>query len=162
MADSFKLATVTAGIAALAVSVTKADGTTGNIDIRDIGAVPEAVNQADCPVFAPNPDGFVANLTAPRVTFGGDAAKKDWVYTLNYVFYYAPALEGPTLFAAYGDMVVAAVALLLAIMTNTQTIGGCVDLVVSAIPQFGKQTDVNGTAFHGCKIALAVKQYMEA
>jgi len=164
MADSFELATVTAALAALgpSITVTKADGTTGAIDIRDIGAIPSAVNQADCPVLAPNPDNFITNLKPERVSFGGDAARKNWTYNLNYVFYYAPALQGPDLFAAYGDMVNAAVTLLLYLATHTATIPGCQEILPLGVPQFGKQTDVGGTNFHGCKISFSILQFMEA
>ena len=73
MADTFKLSQVTAGIAALgsSITVTKADGNSGAIVIRDIGALPDAVNQEDCPVLVPNPDGFISNLQPVRQTFGG-------------------------------------------------------------------------------------------
>jgi len=162
--DSFKINTVTAALAAFgpSISVLKADGTTGAITILDSSAMASSINQEDCPVLAPNPDNFVTNLTAPRITFGGDASKKDWVYTLNYIFYYCPALEAPDLFSAYGDMVTAFAAILLYVMDNTQSIGGCVDFIINGVPYFGKQSDVTGTNFHGAKIAFAVKQYMEA
>jgi len=160
MADSLKITTVTASIAALTISITKPDGTTGNLTIRDLGDMREAINQQDCPVLTPRADNFVSNLRIERDSFGADAAYKTAYYTLNYVFYFYPVNAGAGLFEKYGAMVTAAAVMLTYLATHTN-LTGTTDIMPEAQTSFGLQLDAAGTPFHGCEVALNVEQYLE-
>ena len=160
MADSIKITTVTASIAALTVSVTNALGTSVTLNIKDVSAIPEAVNQQDCPVLAPRPDSFVTDFSVTRDSFGADSALKSAAYTLHYEFFYAPMLQGVGLFEKYDEMVTAAAVILNHLATNT-ALSGSTDILPASVPAFGAMADATGTLFHGCEIALRVMQYME-
>lgn len=160
MTDSIKLTTVTASIAALSITVTKPDGSSGALTIKNIDAIPEAVNPQDCPVLAPRAAGFVTDFVMTRDTMGADAAYKTVTYTLTYTFYYVPTLQGAGLFEKYDEMVTASAAVLLALSTNTY-LSGTTDIYPNGIPQFGPVQDATGAQFHGCEISVRVTQYME-
>ena len=160
MADTIKITTLATAIAALSVSVTNASGSSVTLAIKDIAAIPEAVNQVDCPILAPRPDNFITDFSVTRDTYGADAALKTVRYRMNYVFYFCPALQGVGIFEKYDDMVTAAAIILNALATNTN-LSGAQDILPSGIPSFGMQVDVGGTAFHGCEISLDVAQFME-
>ena len=57
MADAIKITTVATAIAAISIS---------GVTVKDISAIPEAVNEQDCPMLAPRPDNFVSNLRVLR------------------------------------------------------------------------------------------------
>ena len=160
MADSLKISTVCTSIAALTISITKPDGTTGNLLIRDLPNMRESINQQDCPVLTPRPDNFVTNLRIERDTFGADAAYKTAYYTLNYTFYFYPVHAGAGLFEKYGAMVTAAAVMLTYLATHTN-LTGTTDIMPEAQTSFGIQLDVAQTAFHGCEVALNVEQFLE-
>jgi hypothetical protein len=152
MAESVKIATVTAAIAALNIS---------GVNVRDAGKIPESVNPQDCPLLAPRPDNFVTNLSVEEESFGGPAAaRKSCRYTLNYNFYFAPVAEGHSLFEGYAAMVTKAAAVLLALATTI--LSAAHEHQVSGIPQFGPVVDAAGTLFHGCVISVNVRDLMEA
>src|SRR3990167_3616665 len=132
MADAIKITTVATAIAAISIS---------GVTVKDISAIPEAVNEQDCPLLAPRPDNYVSNLRVAEDTFGGPvAALKSCYYTLNYTFYYSPVAAGAGLFEKYDDMVTKAAAVLLALAATI--IGGTVEHTVSGISVFGPVADV--------------------
>ena len=89
MADTISITTIATNISNLTITVTKPDGTSGNLAIKDISALPEAVHPQDCPMLAPRPDNFLSGFALSHECFGGDAGLKDVRYTLNYMLYYA-------------------------------------------------------------------------
>ena len=162
MADTLKLTTVTASIAALTITVTNARGSSVTLNIDDTSGLQKRVkvNQQDCPLLMPRPDNFVSNLGFTRDTYGADAALKTMAYTLTYNFYYAPIAQGVGLFEKYDEMVTAAAAILLHLATNTN-LSGATDILPESVPAFGAMADAAGTLFHGCEIALRVTQFLE-
>ena len=160
MADSIKITTVATSIAALSITVTNALGSSVTVGIKDISAVPEAVNQQDCPMLAPRPQGFVTDFGVTRDAFGADAAPKTVAYTLHYVFFYAPVMQGVGLLEKYDEMVTAAAVVLNHLATNT-ALSGTTDILPGNIPVFGPVADVTGQQFHGCEIEMRVIQFME-
>ena len=161
MADSIKLTTVTNSIAALSITITKPDGTSGTLTIRDIDELTEAINQEQCPILSPQPANFVTDVVITRDTFGADAALKTVKYTLHYIFYYAPVAQGATMFEKYDNMITAAAIILNHLAINTN-LTGATDILPQAIPVFGPVADGTGALFHGCVISMRVMQYMEA
>lgn len=160
MADSIKLTTLTASIAALTITVTNARGSSVTLTIKDISGIQMKVNQQDCPLLMPRPDNFVTDFSVTRDTLGADAALKTARYMLNYIFYFAPVTQGVGLFEKYDEMVTAAAVILNHLATNTN-LSGSTDILPASVPSFGAQADAAGTLFHGCEIALAVSQFME-
>lgn len=161
MAESLKFTTLTASIAALTISITKPDGTTGNLAIRDISALTTTINQQDCPLLAPRPDDFVSDLRIVRDSYGGDSAYKTARYTLTYVFYFYPVSAGAGLFEKYGAMVTAAAVILNHLASHTN-LTGATDVQPPETVRFGAMADAAGTLFHGCELSLAVEQHLES
>jgi len=166
MTDAINLTTLCTTIAAQTISITGAYGSAANLSIRDISNVPVAVNQQDCPLLAPAPNGFVSNVVITRDTYGADASLKRIEYDLRYRFYYAPMLQSVSMFEKYDEMVTAAVAVLLHFSTNTN-LSGSTDFLPQSLPGFGPVTDgtLNSsgqpTIFHGCDFVFHVMQYLE-
>lgn len=160
MTESIKFTTVTADIASKTISVVDAKGNTVNVTIRDITAVPVAVEMADCPLLAPIPRDFVTGFTAGRDSYGADAALKTAKYVLHYRFYYAPVAQGVTMFQNFGGLVTAC-AVVYMYFANHTNIAGTTEFQVLDTPAFGGVVDGNGTAFHGCDLAFAVEQFTE-
>ena len=162
MADSIKLTTLTASIAALTITVTNARGSSVTLNIDDLSGLQKRVkvNQQDCPLLMPRPDNFVTDFSVMRDTMGADAALKTAAYTLNYIFYYSPIAQGVGIFEKYDEMVTAAAVILNHLATNT-ALSGSTDILPASVPAFGAMPDATGTLFHGCEIALRVMQYME-
>lgn len=165
MADAFNLATLTNSIAALgaSISLTDATGATKALRIDDIDEMGDAVEQSQCPLMRPRADNFVtleAGSFLTRDSYGADAALKTFRYTLNYDFFYCPVGQGNTMLGLYGNSVNAVVAALLYFATHTTLSGGqeCMPRLVGLEPT----SDVNGTKFHGGRIAFDVMQYAEA
>lgn len=161
MSDSIKTRTVTAAIAGLVISVIKADGNAGNVTIRDVNALTEIINPQDCPILSPRARGFISDVEIMRDSYGGDASLKRISYNLTYDFFYTPALEGAGLFEKYDNMVDAAIAVLLALATNT-ALNGATDVIPSPVSLFGPIEDTTGQVFHGCQFVLRVMQFLEA
>lgn len=164
MADTFKIATVTAAIKSQAASITIVlDGSNVNPTIYDPFAeeIPQAMTPSKCPCLVPQPKDFITDFDFTRDTFGADAAAKSVKYRLNYLFFFAPALEGVSLFSKYAQMAVAAAALWLYFATHTNNIGGTTEFMPRAMPTFGPEVDWKGTTYHGCGLAFDVTQYME-
>ncbi len=160
MTDSIKITTLTASIAAQSITVTKADGTSGALGMRDVSNVPLEVAQASCPLLAPRPSDFLTGLRVERDTQGADAALKTVYYTLHYICYYAPATQGITLFDKFDDMVTAAAVILNYFATHTN-LSGATDILPQNVDAFGDVTDGKGTIFHGFVMSLEVTQFME-
>ena len=160
MADTIKISTVIASIAAQSITVVRPDGTSGTLTILDTSALPEAINQADCPLLTPRPQDFLTSFSMTRDSFGADAAYKSVNYTLNYLFYYAPVGQGAELFEKYDEMVTAVAAVLLHFSTNTN-LSGSTEFLPGTVNQFSPVADGAGTLYHGCVIPFVVMQYME-
>ena len=163
MTDALKLSTLTASIAAASITVTKVDTTSGTLTIKDTSGVMPAVPQGDCPILQPRPDLFLTEFALERDTYGGDVAYKTARYTLHYQFFFAPVLQGVTVYADYAANLNALVAILNYYAVNTNAIlsgGGATEilpLLADALPQ----KDVTGTLFHGGVIDFQVVKYME-
>lgn len=162
MADSFKVTTVTASIAAQSITVTRADGTSGALTIYDVGGIPAAVNQDQCPVLRPRPRDFISGFKFTRDSQGGNASKKTARYVLTYQMLYAPVGQTGVPYEHYGDMVNALVATVLYFMDHGDDIAGATDFVVGPLPLVAGLPDSVGTAFHGGEIQFTVEQFLEA
>lgn len=165
MADTWKIATVTAAIKSQASLITiVVDGTNTNPTIYDPFAeeIPNSITPSKCPCLVPRPAEFITEFDFTRDTFGADAALKSVNYRLNYRFFFAPVLESMSLFSKYTQMCVAAAALWLYFATHTNNITGATEILPRAIPTFGPEADWKGTNYHGCELAFDVMQFMEA
>lgn len=160
MADSIKLTTVTNSIAAQSITITKPDGTSGALTIRDIDELTEAINQEQCPILTPRPNDFVTGFTVERDSFGADAAYKTARYLLHYVLFYAPIAQGSTIFEKYDNMVTAAAVILNHFATNTN-LTGTTEFFPVTVENFGLVQDATGTIFHGFPLTFSVMQFME-
>lgn len=161
MTESIKLATLTAAIATQSITLTDAYGASVTLAIKDISAIPVAVNQQDCPVLTPHPSVFMTNVIVTRDTFGSDAAYKTIEYDLTYRFFYAPILQSVTMLEKYGEFIAAAMTVLMYFSNHTDY-GGSVDFLPGPVPAFGAVTDGAGTQFHGCDFVFHVRQFLEA
>lgn len=160
MPDSIKLTTVTNSIAAQSITITKPDGTSGTLTIRDIDELTEAINQEQCPVLTPRPNDLVTGFSVTRDSFGADAAYKTANYVLHYILFYSPIAQGATLFEKYDNMVTAAAVILNHFATNT-ALTGSTEFFPVTVENFGLMQDATGTIFHGFPLAFAVSQFME-
>lgn len=160
MADSIKISTVTAAIAAKTITVTNALGNSVTLAIKDTGAMPEAIHQENCPLLVPRPADFVTALRIERDSFGADAAYKSIYYTLNYLFFFCPAVQGMKLHDKYDEMVTASAAVILSLGTNTN-VSGSTEFEIGSVDTFGYITDGEGAAFYGCVIPINIRQFME-
>ena len=163
MAETFKLTTVTASIAAQSVTVTNVKGASVTLSIRDIDNLPAngVVNQDACPMLAPKAGGFLSDYHFTRDSLGADAAYKTVEYTLHYILWFAPIAQGETLLKNFDDFLACAAAVLLYFETNTN-LNGTTDFMPLAVPALGGMTDANGTLFHACQISFRVTQFTEA
>lgn len=167
MAESWKLSTVTAAIAACSITVTKPDGTSGVLTIQDVansGATKftPTVTQAACPVLQPKVVGFVSPVGEffTRDSMGADAALKTAHYRLAYKFLFAPVGQSVETFSMYAASINALVAVGLYFMTHTD-IGGTTEFL-PRIESFEPQMDETGkTIFHGGLISFDVMQFLE-
>ncbi len=148
---ALNISTIATNIAALEVS---------GVTIKDITGIKDKFTKRDCPVVYPNPDGFVSDFNVVRDSFGDPSqAKKTVTYTLTYRFLQAPLGSGRINFAVYSDFITKAYAFIDAIIANDD-ISGAVDLEISDALNFGPVADPSGNTFHGCDIALNVKEFV--
>jgi hypothetical protein len=161
MADTFKLTTVTASIAAQSITVVRADGVSVPLKIYDVSAFPDEVRQEDCPVLRPRPRDFISNFQFSPASLGGDAGYKNINYTLTYQLLYAPIGQSNTLFEHYGDMLNALAAVVLYFADNSQLVAGATELLPGPVPIVGGLLGSTDNGFHGAEIQFNVLQYLE-
>ena len=147
-----KIASVATAIAGLSVS---------GVSLKDISAIPEQVDQRQCPILFPDPAGFVTGLSISRETLGLDSvAGKNVNYTLNYIYLHCEVGTVRYLTDAIDTMVDKTVLVLNAIADNS-TVNGAVDLVPNMAGEFGQIEGPSGNTFFGCKILIAVQEFYE-
>jgi hypothetical protein len=129
------------------------------VTIKDVDAIPQAVEARDCPIIYPKPDGFLSGLEVEVDSFGSTQAKKTVRYVLTYMFLHAPVGAGRGLFDVYEGCVTNVLAFLDALIAN-DALSGSVDIQPSGVTSFGPVPDPSGTVFHGCEIALAVTEFV--
>jgi len=147
-----KVATVAKSISALSVS---------GVALKDVDGIPEEVTTRICPIMFPSPDGFVTNLRVEPQSFGaGDAGKNDVLYTLNYVFLYAPVGSDRYITKNIAKLVEKVVLILSALVAN-DAVTGSVDIEPRISGEFGNLSDPVGNEFFGALIAIDVKEFYE-
>jgi len=147
-----KIASVATAIAGLSVS---------GVSLKDISAIPEQVDQRQCPILFPDPAGFVTGLSISRETLGLDSvAGKNVNYTLNYIYLHCEVGTVRYLTDAIDTMVDKTVLVLNAIADNS-TVNGAVDLVPNMAGEFGQIEGPSGNTFFGCRISIAVQEFYE-
>jgi hypothetical protein len=111
------------------------------------------------PTLFPDPVDFVTNVTFTRDSFGTNAtAKAHLEYTLHYTFAYAWVGSGYNLWSIYDGMTTLFGQILDALLALD--VAGAVDLQLAEVFNFGQVIIPNDTAWHGCKIALRVLEFL--
>ena len=144
-------------VAALSITVTKADGSTGALSIKALTDLPPAILARDCPVLYPRFN-YQTGLSYEIVSTGTSPLMEK-VWTANY--YFAQAQIGEARFAqAHANTIALNVdAIAAAIMAATFSLG------VKHV-EFSEATDpdmVPGpdeTKFHGCALSLTVHDWL--
>ncbi len=129
------------------------------VQILDINEIPVNASLV-CPVLFPKPDGYITNFSVTSDSMGTGTGKKVTLdYTLNYIF--AQAAIGTNLSFGFYNTMVSNVAAIISKLIESDTITGCIDLQVETIPEFGPVNDPAGNMYHGCALALKIKQFGE-
>ena len=145
------LTTVVTSIAGLTVSGVAMKGTDG---------IPPSGSMV-CPIFFPQPNGFVSDLSVVRTTFGiNGAGRLDVTYALNYVYLHAPVGGSLGTFELYAGMVTNLAAILNAIMSN-DTISGAADIKPGGIADMGVVADPAGKEYWGTLLVINVLEYVQ-
>lgn len=143
--------TIATSIAGLSVS---------GVTIKDLTGLPTAVDNRECPVLYPKPNGFVSGLSVVRESFGAAVtAHKTVEYTLTYAFLYRRVEAGRGLFDTFDDMVDKAFEVLDAIIAN-DVVSGAIDITPIGIVNVGPVADPAGELFHGCELQLRVMEFV--
>lgn len=89
---AFELALVTEYVAALTITGRLPDGTPVDVTIHDYDSLETKVNSNGRPVLQPDINSLVSTERHEFSSFGsGATAKQLLIYTVPYIFYYAPA-----------------------------------------------------------------------
>jgi len=150
--------TLNSAIATVADSISKL--TISGVTLRDIDNIPDSASMLT-PLFMPQPNEFVTNLSYTRQSFGAMGTEKlDCNYTLNYIYIHCEAGSGINGFAPYAGIISKLELILETIMAN-DTVTGLVDLQVSAIGNIGVIQDPAGNEFWGVLFALDVLEHTQ-
>lgn len=156
---AFEIDTVATAIAGLTIAGVYGGGSK-NVTIKDLTAVPEAVDARQCPVLFPNPVGFVTSIAVNYDSFGpGVSAKITVTYEMNYLLAFEKIGQGRGLFDLEQEFVKTLKAILTAFITN-DSLNGAVEIHLTEVGNFGPVTDPAGNTFHGCELKLAVIEFV--
>ena len=151
MTVSVSLSTVADSIAGLSIS---------GVNIKDIDQIPDNASML-CPLFIPNPSGFVTDISPSFETFGSNGnAKMNLAYTLNYIFLHSEIGSGVSAFSAYSDLLSKLTSIIAAIMSN-DTITGAVDIRLQGISSVGVVTDPAEHEYWGVQFSFRVLEYVQ-
>lgn len=131
------------------------------VNVKDLNKIPEDASEL-CPIFFPNPDGFITDMAWSPESFGADNVRKmNLEYTLNYRYLHAPVGGTGDILSAYEGLVVNVIAILEAIFADS-TPDGSIDMTLQGITELGSQTDIaDQLQYHGVDIALRVLEYIQ-
>lgn len=161
MTDSVKWTTVATSIAAQSISVTKPDGSTGTLTIKDISAIPVSINVQDAPMLVPKPNQFITNMVVKRDSYGSDAALKSIDYDMTYQLFYCSVGKGKDWMTQYGNCVTCTQQIITYFATHSNDVSGAQDILPKNIPGFALLSVGDNVEFHGCEITFHVMQYLE-
>ena len=127
------------------------------VTILDLDQIP--LGDLRGPMMFPEPLGFVKNFSMVRDSFGGGTTAKMTVeYDLTYTFLHSRVGTTRAL-ETYPAMVDKAYEILDAILA-IETITGAIDLTPADVVEFGPVPDPSGNMYHGCRIILHVKEFV--
>lgn len=133
--------------------------TVTGLTIRSTDALPEAVQPMQAPLLAPDPVGFVSEISVARLSGRVLTARAYSVeYVLSYILYYAPVAAGVSLFTGYRGMLTTLSAIHAAIMAN-ETPTGAYDIRPYGTPSVGPVQDESGNVYHGARLAFLVNEF---
>ena len=148
---------MTLSVVTIADSISKLSVT--GVAIKDINEIPDSVNDGDCPMVIPKPDGFVSDFELERVAMSSGASNVlDVHYTLTYRFLHSELGLGMGILDAYPGMV-DKVCDFIDKMLVSDAVTGSVDLQVEDISAFGPVSDPSGKMFHGCDISFRILEF---
>lgn len=148
---------MTLSVVTIADSISKLVVT--GVTIKDINEIPDSVEDGDCPMVIPKPDGFMSDFELERMAMSsGTANVWNVQYTLTYRFLHSEIGLGLGILDAYPGMV-DKVCDFIDRMLLSDTITGAVDLTVEDISTFGPVSDPSGKMFHGCDIAFRILEF---
>jgi hypothetical protein len=129
------------------------------VTIRDLDALPQAINPTDCPMAYPAPEKFLVLEDAVQLTFGPNAL---WQYTylVTYRFVQGPAGKERKIAKTALGRVVNYTAFVHAITANAQLIGAA-HVKPASTPEWGLLGDPSGQQFDAADLALRVVEYSE-
>jgi hypothetical protein len=147
---TISIVTIADSIASLSVT---------GVTIKDLNQIPDSVNDGDCPMVIPNPDGFVSAFELERMAMSSGASNVwDVRYTLTYRFLHSEIGLGMGLLDKYPLMVDKVMDFVDKVLIS-DSVTGSVDLTLEDISSFGPVSDPSGKMFHGCDIMLRVLEF---
>ena len=156
---AFDIDTVCNSIAGLSITGVYGGGSKA-VTIKDLTAVPEAVDHRQCPVLYPEPVGLVSEIAVEYDSFGpGSSAKITVTYDLLYTLCFAKIGSERGLFTIEQEFLKTVEAVLTAFITN-DSLTGAVEIHPKEITNFGPVADPAGNTFHGCQIKLTVLEFV--
>jgi hypothetical protein len=156
---AFEIDTVATAIAGLTIAGVYG-GSAKNVTIKDLTAVPEAVDARQCPVFYPEPVGLVSNILVNYDSFGpGSGAKITVTYDLTYTLAFAKIGQERGLFTIEQEFIKTVKAILTAFITN-DSLNGAVEIHPTGVSNFGPVADPSGATYHGCQMTLSIIEFV--
>ena len=130
------------------------------VTVKDISAIPDSVNDRDCPILFPSPDGWISGgNTEPTdgpVTFG-TATTRLWMFSRTYLYVYLHAPVGSG--RGIKDFISAMSDKADAIQTAITTLNvSDVDVQSVSISEFGALQDPKGSTFFGFYVSVTCKE----
>lgn len=149
---------MTIAVNPLAVSASIASLSITGVTVKDVGAIPESVSTL-VPIIIPRPNEFITSIEAVNQSFGsmGNQAQ-DFMYTLNYIFLYAPVGSGESAFTPYDDML-AKLIVVVNVILNNDVVSGLVDIQLESITGIGSIDDPAGNSYWGAFFGLRCLEF---
>lgn len=133
--------------------------TIAGVTVRSTTSIPEAVHPQQCPLLAPDPVGFIADLSVERLSGRVSTAR---AYSVSYVaawnLYAAPVAEGVSLFSGYRALLTSIAAIHAAVMAS-ETPTGAYDIRPYGTPFVGPMRDETGVVYHGARLLFLVTEF---
>ncbi len=135
------------------IALLEVDGVT----IKDLDALPQAINSRDCPMAYPAPDKFLVLEEAEQQTLGPNALWK-YTYLVTYRFVQGPAGRERTLAKTALGRVVNYTTFIEAICRNAQLLGAA-HVAPASTPEWGVLGDPSEQQFEAADLAIRVVEY---
>lgn len=149
---------MTIAVNPLAVSASISGLTVTGVTIKDVGAIPDSGDMLT-PLIIPRPNEFITSIEAVNQSFGnmGNQAQ-DFMYTLNYIFLFAPVGSGESAFTPYDDMLTKLIVAVNVILNN-DVVSGLVDMQLESITGIGSIDDPAGNSYWGAFFGLRCLEF---